>query len=404
MYKYYPKKNHKSKQTAFGNTRSNPEISCNPHGVSVHLDYCRYSFFGSRSSVLDIINFILDYSFDTELAILNEGSFSIGKHTRNYRYQYSGFYGARLLYNLDNDDIPQSDSIHTHDKDYSELLLELPGSFFRGVSPYEQYLLIHQLQGRWKMLCNRIDIAIDDTTYHFSHDFLNQVQIKKNFAYVRSRKRIIDYAFDSENNTDVEVITHYFGSRESESFIRIYDCKYVHKFDSQRFECEFKGEKAKFISYALSDFWLDSDDENLINAEFQKKLAEFVTGSLLFIDRSTLDSSGNLSSADVLPEWQSYLVKIAENIVPVRVCPPREPQTVQRNDDWLSRQVANGLIVRLHAVGGWKKFNVWLKSVFESKAFQKNKTLKEYYSHLVSTDNFSAILSHHYTNLYSLGN
>lgn len=366
-------------KTACGNTRSNRQTSSEVQVPSVptitsHIDYYRGRITNiSNEELYEFIFLFLDFCNQDTPSVLQTGEFSIGKHCKKYPFCYSDLYGGRIMFqeaSSGDDDTPSCGT---------DLLLELPGSFWQSlpIDEHMHYLSIFTSRG---LLCTRIDLAIDDTAYHFSDEFLRSVQFLRNYGYARTHRRVTEYS----QSLKTEVTTYYFGSRQSDAYVRIYDCLPVHGIYAQRYEVEYKGKKAIAVvdillqvpdSHDIAEWYRDnlshiqtissvqdSLDDSQLYAYYQHQIASIALGSLVFIDRKNMESGGHLSRSDVLPEWSSF-VKRCLTSTPTRIKVSRESKTIERNETWIERQVLKSLYTRFVGLDS-SCFLKWLTSLF----------------------------------------
>lgn len=129
--------------------------------------------------------------------------------------------------------------------------------------------------------------------------------------------------------------TTYFGSRQSQSYTRVYDPYSLHGVkDCTDIEVEFKEEKAQAIGKAMVALPVGVKIKVIA-----QKIVDLVFGQIDF--REPRKASYSLERRERLPQWQSILDSV--KAVPLKVIAPVIGSSLSRFKRFLERQVLNGL-------------------------------------------------------------
>ena len=264
-----------------------------------------------------------------------------------------------------------------------DLMLEMSGQYFEGISLIDQWRLLTGLYFRFNVSVKRIDLAVDD--YSFSQipvDEMRKAWEDGNNFYFKNYK----YIESGSNRNNLEK-THYFGSRESSKLVRVYN----HKGKCLRFETEFKKDLANEIYELIAnvsrdwtdqeigletiEHWVESlnkfnkniDKESLVkslhgcNGDFelilQKVISSMAVGCIDFRDKSSRKDRNKASYKDTvrLSFYQQFMEKVGCEI---KIVVPRKKSNIQKTVAWMQRQVAKSLSVIRDGLGG-VKFIEW---------------------------------------------
>lgn len=149
--------------------------------------------------------------------------------------------------------------------------------------------------------------------------------------------------------------TTYLGSRQSQSYTRVYDPYALHGVkDSTDIEVEFKEEKAESIAEQM--FRMPIGIKIKVIAQ---KIVDLVFGQIDF--REKRKASYSLERRERLPQWQAILDAV--NATPLKVVCPVMRTSLSRFKKFLERQVLNGLTALCSAYGlgstlGWLREEV----------------------------------------------
>lgn len=178
------------------------------------------------------------------------------------------------------------------------------------------------------MKATRVDLAADNCAFSPLHLYSEWLQDK-----VRTRCQLMkDAKVGMENvrthrwESSPTGDTLYMGSRSSTVFARCYDMR-----GPTRLELEFKGERAEQIAaFAINA-------AGNLAPLFRDSVDQFVA----FVE---LDDS-NRARCSVQPFWADFLEELGEGSNAVTLLSPRPARSVQRNKEWLERQVSRGLLL-----------------------------------------------------------
>jgi hypothetical protein len=216
--------------------------------------------------------------------------------------------------------------------------IEFPGQICGSVNPVDFRDLFKLLVTDQQTVCTRFDIALDDYTKElWTWDDLAAAARAGNYSGPKSYSII-----ESAKRGESAGLTHYFGTRKSESFYRFYD-KSVEsggQVDANRAEVEFKRSKAHQAFTA----WLNPPTGSELDAA--QILLEFVMGNICFLDRSSGEK--NLERLPILPWWQRMKDLLAEG---VKLTPIRAIATIERTCEWLEKRVFPSMYAVCRAVG-----------------------------------------------------
>lgn len=191
----------------------------------------------------------------------------------------------------------------------------------QGLANILDILTIPALQGSLKY--TRIDIACDIK----DKDFFNQCYmacLTKN--YKSRRKSWTDLTKRATGSNALQGRTLYFGSRTSETFLRIYDkaLEQGEDIDWTRVELEIKGKSAHNLACLIGHSPIDEIFSGILNSY------------LTFIDRT---SSKNISRCKTLDFWEDMLTSKER----VTISPEKKEKNISDTYSWLLKQVSRSL-------------------------------------------------------------
>ena len=156
-----------------------------------------------------------------------------------------------------------------------DVMIDFSGQYFADQTVVDQWRLLVGLKYAYAVNCLRIDLAVDDYTY--SHiplsNMMQSCEKGENFGF---QKRAFSGSWKCGKR---KKITQYFGSRESNKFVRVYD----HEGECHRFEAEYKGKKAQRIFDLLSQVergWFLDEDERIDVQEDERTYKDFIADIL----------------------------------------------------------------------------------------------------------------------------
>lgn len=189
----------------------------------------------------------------------------------------------------------------------------------------------------------RIDLAVDDIgcRYYSLEEIQNKLDLRRVISKFRTYRPIPEKTFDN----DVLGYTIYFGSRESDIMMRVYDKRleqnrrksvddvdYVN-YDWIRWELEIKGERSNDV---VREF---------VNG---KSLSSVIVGVLSHYVRFVVPKGKNRSRWKNEKKWDEFI----SGIEPLRLFVKRYEPTIDDKIAWLEKQVAPTMATVLYASGG----------------------------------------------------
>ena len=231
-------------------------------------------------------------------------------------------------------------------------LVQLGGEYFRSLKPIEVLRLLDYLEGLG-CKCQRIDLAVDVPQSLGVLKGAIQASENDHFTNLRSSTYMRSGARGEKKSETV-----YFGSRESQFFARIYDTEVKHGYKADRFEGEFKRDKACQVFKAIAglEFYQDSNDKltRLSNLEImrnaQKLLANHLVGQFDFYDEIKRRPNQSIENIKLSCWWEDFKDKILAH-APVRVIVKCPEKSISKTLRWLYRQVSGVLAIFSEALG-----------------------------------------------------
>jgi hypothetical protein len=281
-----------------------------------------------------MVDFIQEFTND-EFFLEFGNSFSPGRGCKKYEHSGSSLKGCRIGWNVDADGV-------------STTWVSIPGQVLRQISVRDAWRLCSGLSQRWGAECRRFDVALDDYQRRVSpHEVLRACEAG-DVALVQTYQLIAKSLIGQ-----VAVPTIYFGSRESEKFVRFYDAERKHGTPCDRWEAELKRRHAQeafnhFVSLPFDSF--DDDSFDNLASHF---LAGLVVGA---IDFRKAKEGERLSRRERLDWWESLVDEVGAGI---RLSPARPKPSLERTLKWHNLQVAPSLAC-LREGWGAARFNAFI--------------------------------------------
>lgn len=185
--------------------------------------------------------------------------------------------------------------------------------------------LFRQIMGDGHL--TRLDLAIDDkgAQYYTLKELSDCVHQGAFSSRFRSHKEILEFGNGKSGHTI------YFGSRESDIMLRVYDkkleqCKkgMIVGFDWTRWELELHKKRASAVARLLID---------------GSTLSEIAFGLLSNYLRLVVLDNNNISRCSTAEKWAAFLDGFAKIVL----TQPQFEKTLRQKKDWLFRQVAPSL-------------------------------------------------------------
>jgi hypothetical protein len=269
-------------------TPKNAPLTTPKKGYEVSADYITFTCPINGQAEIDLIINLIQGTFDESIEFCYKMATFDGKH---YSASSVGsLRGTRVYANYPGPDRP-----------FGEVRFKLPGRALAAASMYELRDCLCVLREMFSATCSRFDSAIDDYSKVIDLDEVKFAQDLGNFAHVE----VVGYHESGERGGAEKGRTITFGSRSSESYLRIYD-KAVQsngEIDAIRYEVEFKGDKAQALFEQFTEF-THGDEQGAA-----KCLAGAALGAVRFCDRSSKEK--NLDRLDDLPWYK----KLCDSVV-----------------------------------------------------------------------------------------
>ena len=281
--------------------------------INIKCDYLRIRF---KLPSEDKMYELLDYSLGKDnWSILKDVGYSLGRGVPTMANKIQGKFNVIGGYDINCIDET------TQELEYN-ILIDFKGEFLRTKTIVDQWIMMRGLKFAFKGKATRFDIAIDDYSYQLIplKEMIKGYNDGDNWFF-----RTYGIQFVKKSKKAPVVPTHYFGSRESQSMVRVYN----HDLDCMRFELECKRDKADYLfnfftslerCKGLWDDWkkvieFDEKYEGYKGSNLAKIYKEEV-GENKFNDWDVINNTMNIEvdrlGEDYLSnnEWDSELQKI----------------------------------------------------------------------------------------------
>jgi Replication initiation factor len=224
-------------------------------------------------------------------------------------------FGAKILYrpNLKNLELV-------------DMLVSVPGKICQRMGGSNIYSLIRSIVFRGGRV-SRIDINVDDCLRQLNFDDINKCAIAGRYTRFQCVGKI-----ENIISSGLRVgFTFNFGSRQSDTFIRIYDALPVHGVDATRFEIEYKGDNANAIAKEIAKC---GNDETATET-----LGGLLSGSIRFIKENRNHNTSRIQSESW---WESFCDRLADAR---RVTPERIAAVLSNKLQWIRNKCAKSLAI-----------------------------------------------------------
>jgi DNA relaxase NicK len=190
----------------------------------------------------------------------------------------------------------------------------------------------------------RLDFYLEDYAGRLRPEDITDALLKHNYSGFRKKALHLS---DSDGD-GLDGFTATLGSRESDSYWRIYHTRHKHKYDAIRLERELKGDKVQAAWFMLKTLLLRNqwtlrcfDHGNRQQAEWD--IAGLIGGlaveGLEFLDCSQKYGNGSLENCSRLDWWESFKRECSA----VELKCPQKVRTLATTYKWLDRQVKKTL-------------------------------------------------------------
>lgn len=207
---------------------------------------------------------------------------------------------------------------------------------------------------------SRIDLAITDYS-----KTLNVFDVK--LALLKGNYKGFKVKSTTESGVQtIDGVTNYCGSRESESFVRIYDCWKKHGILATRLENELKGDKAKKVGNDLVKFYVNYSEQiekatknslhgcnktksriRKVKGNFNRSIARYsdsvITSQIDFIDRGKTWKNGSLKHCKRLSWWEKFREKLSASLVKIKLTNPVKKPILADTIKWFFKQVKGAI-------------------------------------------------------------
>lgn len=260
---------------------------------------------------------------------------------RGYPCVDVGELGTKLAWRVDTDD----NGVRTYQWD-----LTLPGKALEGMGFEQVIKFLERLSAYFPDLNpTRFDFTVEDYTKSLPIDEMVSALNDRNYRGFQKKAIILS---DSKGK-EWDGFTANLGSRESDSYTRVYDTGIKHGYPAIRVEREVKGDLLKAYWQDIKQIIYENRwtikgikekiqaQQDAFYADLIQKFAAIAVSGFDFIDRSKILDSGSLEKCPLLPFWLEFKAKIGEWKKTVKRAIP----TLKSTHDWLYRQVKKTLAV-----------------------------------------------------------
>ena len=248
--------------------------------------------------------------------------------------------------------------------DKNRVEINLSGKYLERLTIEDQIYLVGKLTELGGK-ATRLDACLEDRNRNIPFQSMLESAKDGNFTGARKWSVIISGEIDKMSG-----LTLNLGSRESDSYTRVYETSYKHGYPGIRIERECKGNHAIFLQNRIVSWYYLQNNESQLLTETEKdfadwatkkglvyrrwadrclgELARFTVSHIDFIDRSGLTSNGHLIRASRLKFWADFLSGIGDRI---KIKVQRLVPTLNASMQWVRRQAATTLAIIYEALG-----------------------------------------------------
>lgn len=211
------------------------------------------------------------------------------------------------------------------DEGMGQLRIHIPGRAIAASTQESFRDCVQVLSALYGGDCTRIDVAVDDEGRLTPLSELRDAQDSRNYTGVRSHRRITSGGLDQDDG-----MTFYFGSKASDSQLRVYDKKVESKgkVDCIRWELQLRRDKAA----KMCSLWLGAEASK--KGQVGAVISGAVAGAVDFIDRSR--NQKDLSRCDRLTWWEQVRAHLSKAY---RLQIPPKPRNIEKKIGWLCHAV-----------------------------------------------------------------
>lgn len=231
------------------------------------------------------------------------------------------------------------------DNGFYRVGFSIPGSACERAGTRNCYRLIRGLRSCYKAKLTRLDLKIRVSDELISLDTVLDAGKDMNFTHFNNPPNNVISRKKLSNGDIKEYQTIYFGSLESDCFMRFYDPYICHNVsDSVDIETVFKDDKANSIADCFTK--LENGVSDLLIGQL---IASLVVGQIKFLDRKSPDGKRRrVSQSPVLDWWQRLLDLIGGAI---KITSSRPVKTFERFMRFVTHQTFAGFAAMTLAYG-----------------------------------------------------
>lgn len=309
-------------------------------GLFCFLDWMRFNGDATESQWRALVMLVFP-GRDESFWVNREENFKPYPGHRGYPHALKGEKGTRLAWRLDVDDNGAKTRLWD---------LTLPGKALEGMGFEQVIKFLERLSAYFPDINpTRFDFTVEDHSKSLPIDAIVNALNARNYRGFLKKAIILS----DTTGQGWDGFTANLGSRESDSYTRIYETSVKHGYPAIRVEREVKGVLLKAYWQDLKQLIYDNrwtikgikekiqPQQDAFYADLIQKFAAIAVSGLDFIDRSKILDSGSLKECPLLPFWLEFKSKIGEWKKTVKRAIP----TLKTTHDWLYRQVKKTLAV-----------------------------------------------------------